>query len=317
MQQAANLGKLGALGGTGAEIFAAGGRSAAEMGAAEDFKALIGSMKLDFSESGAALQGILNGSVQTLRSREGFLREGYSRRGDSCDEYAREKPGEGVNPGISQARQAQRRDAHHEGPGAARAQKAEPEATYEREVADEGEGIADHLQAAWGTLLPDVRQNFASQKPGVAEGMAEGASKAVDPRLTKLAAALEKQARQGDGDFEVNAGALMARLQQDLKGAGVAAAGQDSAHEPGLGQMWEAAGGMAVRLGGKEAGQAAALAQDLSAFEIGKRVGHGGDKITYRYAHLFPNKQSEMADFLNREWNAAEEKDEGGEANVS
>ena len=55
----------------------------------------------------------------------------------------------------------------------------------------------------------------------------------------------------------------------------------------------------------------------FSAFEIGKRVGHGGDKITYRYAHLFPNKQSEMADFLNREWNAAEEKDEGGEANVS
>lgn len=41
----------------------------------------------------------------------------------------------------------------------------------------------------------------------------------------------------------------------------------------------------------------------FSAFEIGKRVGHGGEKITYRYAHLFPNKQSEMADFLNDEWN--------------
>ena len=44
----------------------------------------------------------------------------------------------------------------------------------------------------------------------------------------------------------------------------------------------------------------------FSAFEIGKRVGHGGDRITYHYAHLFPNKQNEMADFLDREWNAAE-----------
>ncbi len=38
--------------------------------------------------------------------------------------------------------------------------------------------------------------------------------------------------------------------------------------------------------------------QGFSAFEIGKRVGHSGDKITYRYAHLFPNKQDAMADFL-------------------
>lgn len=38
--------------------------------------------------------------------------------------------------------------------------------------------------------------------------------------------------------------------------------------------------------------------QGFSAFEIGKRVGHSGEKITYRYAHLFPNKQAEMVDFL-------------------
>jgi len=30
-------------------------------------------------------------------------------------------------------------------------------------------------------------------------------------------------------------------------------------------------------------------------------VGHEGEKITYRYAHLFPSKQTEMADKLNIE----------------
>lgn len=34
---------------------------------------------------------------------------------------------------------------------------------------------------------------------------------------------------------------------------------------------------------------------------IGKRVGHSGEKITYRYAHLFPSKQDEMADKLDME----------------
>ncbi len=34
---------------------------------------------------------------------------------------------------------------------------------------------------------------------------------------------------------------------------------------------------------------------------IGDRVGHESEKITYRYAHLFPTKQAEMADRLNFE----------------
>lgn len=39
----------------------------------------------------------------------------------------------------------------------------------------------------------------------------------------------------------------------------------------------------------------------FSAFEIGKRVGHSAEKITLRYAHLFPGKQDDMADFLDQE----------------
>lgn len=52
--------------------------------------------------------------------------------------------------------------------------------------------------------------------------------------------------------------------------------------------------------------------QGFSAFEIGKRVGHSGEKITYHYAHLFPNKQLDMADFLEREWQADSQKDGSG-----
>ena len=36
-----------------------------------------------------------------------------------------------------------------------------------------------------------------------------------------------------------------------------------------------------------------------TALAIGKRVGHSAEKITYRYAHLFPSKQTEMADRLD------------------
>lgn len=39
----------------------------------------------------------------------------------------------------------------------------------------------------------------------------------------------------------------------------------------------------------------------FTALEIGNRVGHESEKITYRYAHLFPTKQDEMADFLDNE----------------
>jgi len=37
----------------------------------------------------------------------------------------------------------------------------------------------------------------------------------------------------------------------------------------------------------------------FSALAIGERVGHEAEKITYRYAHLFPTVQTEMADRLN------------------
>ena len=39
----------------------------------------------------------------------------------------------------------------------------------------------------------------------------------------------------------------------------------------------------------------------FTALEIGNRVGHETERITYRYAHLFPTKQDEMADFLDNE----------------
>jgi hypothetical protein len=39
----------------------------------------------------------------------------------------------------------------------------------------------------------------------------------------------------------------------------------------------------------------------FTALAIGDRVGHESEKITYRYAHLFPTRQSEMADRLNFE----------------
>ena len=39
----------------------------------------------------------------------------------------------------------------------------------------------------------------------------------------------------------------------------------------------------------------------FSALAIADRVGHESIDITYRYAHLFPNKQTEMAEKLNLE----------------
>lgn len=39
----------------------------------------------------------------------------------------------------------------------------------------------------------------------------------------------------------------------------------------------------------------------FSALAIGERVGHEAPDITYRYAHLFPSVQTDMADQLNRE----------------
>ena len=54
-----------------------------------------------------------------------------------------------------------------------------------------------------------------------------------------------------------------------------------------------------------------------TALAIGKRVGHSAEKITYRYAHLFPSVQQDMAEQLDAE-NMDEELNEveGGLANV-
>ena len=40
----------------------------------------------------------------------------------------------------------------------------------------------------------------------------------------------------------------------------------------------------------------------FSAVAIGNRVGHESEKITYRYAHMFPTVQTEMAEKLDEEW---------------
>ena len=42
----------------------------------------------------------------------------------------------------------------------------------------------------------------------------------------------------------------------------------------------------------------------FSAVAIADRLGHESIEITYRYAHLFPSKQNEMADKLNLERSA-------------
>ncbi|MDD4371847.1 MAG: site-specific integrase [Anaerostipes sp.] len=40
----------------------------------------------------------------------------------------------------------------------------------------------------------------------------------------------------------------------------------------------------------------------FSAVAIGNRVGHESEKITYRYAHMFPTIQTEMAEKLDAQW---------------
>ena len=56
----------------------------------------------------------------------------------------------------------------------------------------------------------------------------------------------------------------------------------------------------------------------FSALAIGERVGHEAEKITYRYAHLFPTVQTEMADRLNdaRVLDTKEENSKGGKDDV-
>ena len=38
-----------------------------------------------------------------------------------------------------------------------------------------------------------------------------------------------------------------------------------------------------------------------TALALGQRVGHSAEKITYRYAHLFPSVQQDMAEQLDAE----------------
>lgn len=52
----------------------------------------------------------------------------------------------------------------------------------------------------------------------------------------------------------------------------------------------------------------------FSAVAIADRVGHESIDITYRYAHLFPSTQNEMADRLS---DLRSDDTEGGEGNVS
>jgi hypothetical protein len=40
----------------------------------------------------------------------------------------------------------------------------------------------------------------------------------------------------------------------------------------------------------------------FSAVSIGNRVGHESVDITYRYAHMFPTEQTQMAKLLNKEF---------------
>ena len=46
----------------------------------------------------------------------------------------------------------------------------------------------------------------------------------------------------------------------------------------------------------------------FSVLAIGERVGHEAEKITYRYAHLFPTVQTEMAEKLERKRRTAMER---------
>lgn len=48
-----------------------------------------------------------------------------------------------------------------------------------------------------------------------------------------------------------------------------------------------------------------------NAVQIGRRVGHSSSDITYRYAHLFPNAQKDMADTLDEVRGGLDDEEEG------
>ena len=41
--------------------------------------------------------------------------------------------------------------------------------------------------------------------------------------------------------------------------------------------------------------------EGFTAVDIASRMGHESQEITYRYAHMFPSKQDDMADMLDRD----------------
>ena len=49
------------------------------------------------------------------------------------------------------------------------------------------------------------------------------------------------------------------------------------------------------------------LTKSKKVLAIGERMGHEAEKITYRYAHLFPTVQTEMAEKLEMERMTKEE----------
>lgn len=50
------------------------------------------------------------------------------------------------------------------------------------------------------------------------------------------------------------------------------------------------------------------ISMGFSAISIGNRVGHESVDITYRYAHMFPTEQSQMAMKLDEEFKEGTEK---------
>lgn len=49
----------------------------------------------------------------------------------------------------------------------------------------------------------------------------------------------------------------------------------------------------------------------FTAVAIAKRVGHESSDITFRYAHMFPSEQMEMATMLNDAFDMKNEEEEG------
>ena len=51
------------------------------------------------------------------------------------------------------------------------------------------------------------------------------------------------------------------------------------------------------------------LDRKFTALDVGNRLGHEAEKITYHYAHLFPTRQDEMASLLDKERKTTKKED--------